>query len=262
MVPVISTEDAELESDARLLWDSATSTLFVIWNHHAASGDEIRVARLDAEGQWSAPINISIGLRLRCLGLQVELTHASIDDEASSKATLVHAVWWNVDDVPTAEYALVAFESGQHVSTMIDSLDSLVPPSTPEPDGTLSEDATIALCPPLAILQAGSGVDIAYGQRFSSGVTRLRVDPWRIVSNARMWKPLGKTAERTGRSGLVASTGAPVEVVLSADRIVLYAPGAKFRYATYKDGGWSPILALKLDDEIISRHQLLQQLTK
>lgn len=261
LVPL--TEDAELESQPRLLWDSAASTLVVVWNHRAADGDEIRLARLDAQGQWSAPLIVSSAAGFHRAGLQVELTRAEIDDAGSQKATLIHAAWWSLDATPIAEYALVAFEAGEHVSTRVDALDALRPSSMQEGDVTQSADIDFAIHPAMAMARAASGVDVVYGRQDSTVVTRLHLDPRRIVSNARMWKPLGKTGERTGPSGLVAANSAPIQASLGTGRIVLYTLGTRFQFVVFENGSWSPVRMVELDDEMVAnRHRLMQQLAQ
>jgi hypothetical protein len=258
-VLVPGTEDAETESQARLIWDAASSTLFVIWNHRSDIGDEIRLARLDSKGKWSEPITVASSAGLRRVGLQILLTRADTDGEGSPKATLIHAAWWSLPNAaPVAEYALVAYEAGDVVSTEVDTLDALAPSYLAGAD-TVIEDAGIALHPPMAMARTATGVDVVYGRADSTAVRRISLEARRIVSNARAWRPVGRSGDVTGRTGLVSSNGAPVQAFLSKGRIVLYTPDAQFRYMVYDDGQWSRLYMIKLDETLTS-DQLIEQL--
>jgi hypothetical protein len=232
-----------------------------VWTHRGDSGDEIRMARMDADGQWAEPITVAAGNGLRRVGLQIVLTRAETDGAGSAKATLIHAVWWSVGDPPPlAEYALVAFEDGQHVSTDVSSMDALTPAEITDADASAPiEDTGVVLHPPMAIARTGSGVDVVYGRWTSTAVRRISLAPSRIVSNARAWRPVGKTGESTGRTGLVSSNSAPVQAFVSQGRIVLYTPDTQFRYMVWSDGAWSRLYKMQLDKTLTSE-QLVQQL--
>lgn len=257
-VPVPTTEDEAMDGDARLLWDPSSTTLFVVWTRRGNRGDEIRMARLDAKGEWAEPITVASSAGVRRAGLQIVLTRAETDGEGSAKATLIHAAWWTLhESAPLAEYALVAFEAGEHVSTEVSAIDDLAPP--PPMDDDSEENTGIALHPPMTMARAGSGVDVVYGRSDSTAVRRVSISPSRIVSNARAWRPLGKNGGATGRPGLISSNGAPVQAFLSKGRIVLYTPDAQFRYMVWDAGQWSPLRMIKLDESLTSE-ELVQQL--
>jgi len=254
-VVVPGTYDEAMESQARLLWDNKTKTLFVIWNRVSETTDEIMLSRLDDNGQWSEAIVVASGDSRA--GLQAALTR-------SDNTTLVHLAWWSLGAETIAKYALVAFESGLHVSTDVSDLDDLfvtaksVSDAKPQP-----EDTGAALHPPLAMSRSGEGVEIVYGNRDSTGVTRIQLDPSRIANEARLWRPVGKVGGRTGRTGLVAATMAPVQAFVSKGRIVLYTPDDKFRYVVYENGKWSQVQMIKVDEKLTKeqlRHELIRQL--
>ncbi|HKR65791.1 MAG TPA: hypothetical protein VJZ00_18820 [Thermoanaerobaculia bacterium] len=247
-VPVPSTEDDAIEAEPRLLWDDVGSNLYVAWIRRG--GDDVLLARLDAQGQWSAPITIARGAH--CAGLQIVLSRAEA-------ATFVHAAWWSLagrDAV--AQYALVAYEGGEYASTAADTLDALAPSDLAKAASDV-EDTGAALHPPLALARSATGVDVVYGSTGSTALRRLSIEPRRIVGNARAWRPVGRTGENTGRTGLVSSNSAPVQVLVRGSRIVLYTPGAQFRYMVYDAGQWSRLYTLRLDDSVKSE-QLVDQL--
>ena len=260
-VLVPSTEDEAMEADARLLWDPSSSTLFVVWTRRGNRGDEIRLARLGANGEWSEPITVASSAGVRRAGLQIVLTRAETDGEGSAKATLIHAAWWTLNEsAPLAEYALVAFEAGEHVSTEVSAIDELAPaPPADAEDAAVVENTGIALHPPMTMARAASGVNVVFGRSDSTAVRRVSIDPVRIVGNARAWRPLGRSGDVTRRPGLISANGAPVQAFLSRDRIVLYTPDAQFRYMVWDAGQWSPLYMIKLDETLTS-DELVQQL--
>jgi hypothetical protein len=252
---VPATVDDAVETDARLLWDSPTSTLFVVW-HSAADRDAIVAATLK-DGAWSGPIEVSDSPEGRHAGLDALLTHAPAGDDGGV-ATLLHAVWWDVaDSGVTAQYALVAFEGGENVSAVVERLDALSGTGTSGSD-ELEEDGG-ALHPPLALAFAGTSVDVVYGKQASTKITRVRIDPRRVVSEARLWRPSGRTGVRTGPARLVTADSAPVKAFISKGRVVLYRPDAQFRYVVLENGEWSPERMIQLDEKLTSE-QLLREL--
>ncbi|HYO75952.1 MAG TPA: hypothetical protein VE010_05770 [Thermoanaerobaculia bacterium] len=246
---VHGTDDAAVESDARLLWDGATSTLFVIWHSASAERDAIVLASLNA-GVWSEPVELTTGATFRRVGLQAALTRAAIGEEGSGNATLVHVAWWSMGLEPTPEYALVAFEAGRHVSTEVANLDELAGAHSAADIET--EDVGTPLHPPLAIARGGNGVDVVFGSTSSTRMTRVRLEPRKIAGDARIWKPGRSDSGRTQPARLVAADSAPVQAFISKGRIALYEPAAKFRYVVYENGKWTAERMIQLDERVTS----------
>jgi hypothetical protein len=256
---VPGTDDEAIESDARLLFDNATSTLFVVWHKADAAYDSIMLAALNGEGVWSEPVVLSSCSSMRRAGLQTTFTHAPVD-ETGAQATLVHVAWWSVGSELSAEYALVGFEEGRHVSTDVSKLNDIADGHKAE-GAEEYEDTGLALHPPLALARGenSSGVDVVYGAPNSTKVTRIRVDPRRVKGDARMWKPLGRNGGRTPRSRMVTSNTSPVQAFISKGRVVLYRPDVKFRFVVFENGAWSPERMIQLDESLTS-DELLREL--
>jgi hypothetical protein len=253
--------EGALESDTRLLWDSATSTLYVLWHSASDDDDAIMLASLK-NGEWSKPVAIAEGGSVRRLGLQVELTRAAIDEDATTFATLIHAAWWSMGAQPSAEYALVAFEEGMHVSTDVNSLEELAALRTTSSSET--EDVGAPLHPPLAMARAANAVDVVFGGEQSTRITRVRLDPRRVAGNARIWKPSGRDgAGQTGPARMIAAESNPVQAFISRGRIVLYdSTGLRFRYVVLEENGtWSPERMIQLDEKVTS-DKLLRELQR
>lgn len=257
--------EGALESDARLLWDGPTSTLYVIWHSASETSDAIMLASLK-DDVWSQPVAIAEGASVRRFGLQVALTRGALEqpetetESAPAYATLIHAAWWSMGAQSAAEYALVAFEDGMHVSTDVASLEELAAVRTAA--GVETEDVGAPLHPPLAMARAENGVDVVFGAERSTRVTRVRLEPRRVQGDARIWKPSGRTGADTGRARMISANSAPVQAFISKGRIVLYdATTQRFRYVVLENGQWTPERMIQLDDRLTS-DKLLRELQR
>lgn len=248
------------ESDARLLWDGSTSTLYILWHSYSDNDDAIMLASLK-DGMWSEPVAIAEGASARRLGLQVTLTRAAIDEEATASATLIHAVWWSMGAQPAAEYALVAFEDGMQVSTDVTPLEDLAALRSTE--SLESEDVGAPLHPPLAMARAANAVDVVFGAERTTRITRVRIEPRRVTGNARMWKPSGRAdGGASGPSRMIAAASEPLGAFISKGRIVLYdSTGLKFRYVVLANGAWTSERMIQLDEKLTS-DKLLRELQR
>ena len=257
LIVVPTTQDDAIESQAQLLWDEATETLFVVWHRSLDRVDQILCSRLDKRGYWSDSFLIATGSAAKRAGLQVAMTKAVANGKT---ATLVHAAWWSINANPVAEYALVAFEDGQHVSTVVSDLQQIAG-STGGFDFD-TEPVREVLHPPLAMARSGSaaGVDVVFGAPNSTRLTRVIINP-RTRNDARLWKPSKGGGGVTPRAGLMSANGDPVKAILSRGRIVLYTPDTKFRFVMYQNGQWTPERMIQLDSKL-TREQMVAELNR
>lgn len=241
-VLVPTTDDEAVDAQPRLSWDKTSKTLFVLWRREGANGDEIRLARRYASGRWAPPIVVANGASASRAGLQLVVMH---DDTT----TFVHAAWWTLGAKPKAEYALVAFQGAELLSTSVDGLDELAGLLT---TAAADEDTGKAVHPPLAMVRNGLGVDVAYGAPRTTTITRVQLEPRKIAPNARIWRPGGKSGRRTQAANLASLTSAPVESFIVGGHVVLYTPDARFRYVILEDDKWTPVRTLVTDEKVTS----------
>ena len=243
-VTVPTTDDTAIDAQPRLAWDPVSRSLFLLWCREGIRGDEIRLARRYASGRWAAPIVLAGGTDAKRAGLQLVLTRTK-DEQSGDEETLVHAAWWTLrDGAPTAEYALAAFHGTDHLSTALDTLDHLAAVLTA---AAQDEDTGAAIHPPLAMVRAEDGVDVAYGAARTTAVTRVQIRPGKVAGNARIWRPSGKNGGRTGAANLVSASDSPVQSFIAGGRVVLYTADARFRYVVLADGRWTPVRMLTPD---------------
>ncbi len=241
MVP--TTDDDAIDAQPALAWDATSRTLFVLWRREGANGDEIRLARRYASGRWAPPIVVANGASAHRAGMQFVITHAPDD-----VTTLVHVAWWTLAEKPVAEYALVAFQGAELLSTSVDKLDEIASMLASAGD---DEDTGKAVHPPLAMVRSGAGVDVAFGAPRSTAITRVTIEP-KVATNARIWRPSGKAGHRTGAANLVSASTAPVQSFIIGGNVVLYTPDARFRYVILEDEKWTPVRMLATDDKLTS----------
>lgn len=243
-VLVPTTDDEAIDAQPRLSWDKTSRTLFVLWRREGASGDEIRLARRYASGRWAPPIVVAEGASAPRAGLQFVV----MNDDTT---TFVHAAWWTLGEKPKAEYALVAFQGAELLSTSVDALDGLAGVLTM---AAADEDTGKAVHPPLAMVRNGQGVDVAYGAPRTTTITRVQIEPRKIAPNARIWRPGGKNGRRTEAAQLVSSTSAAVQSFIVGGNVVLYTPDARFRYVILEEAKWTPVRMLVTDEKVTVEH--------
>ncbi|HUR83578.1 MAG TPA: hypothetical protein VM733_22670 [Thermoanaerobaculia bacterium] len=241
---VPSTQDVNAEFDAQLLFDNATNSLFVVWSRDGVPGSEIRYAILDSTGKWSSPRLITAGAGAY-RGLQFVLTHPSGDEDV----TLLHAAWWSLTGSRSeAEYALFAFENGRFLSGDVQDLESLAALQYDVTAGEY-EDVGTPLHPALAMERNGETVDVVFGSTTSTAVTRFNVTTRKIAGNVRIWKPVGRTVDRTERANLISTDpSSPVFGFIKKGNVALYTISEDFRFTVLKkDGTWSSIREIRID---------------
>jgi hypothetical protein len=252
---VPETQDASIESQVKLLWDDATSSLFVMWHRSGDRVDQILLAQLKSNGTWSDVLPIASGGGSSRVGLEAIVTHAPI---TNGLATFIHAAWWRMNAMPEAEYALVAFENDRYVSAYITDLKSL---AGVQADAIDIEPMDEALHPPLALEPSGAnGVDIVFGGVETTRLTRVIAEP-KVRPDARLWKPGRKGSSVTPRAGIQATSGQPLRAMIHNTKVVLYAPEKNFRFTIYDNVKWSPERMIQLDAELTS-DQLVQELRR
>lgn len=258
---VPTTDDDAIESDARLALDAATGSVFVLWHRSAEGVDEICLAVLNAKDEWSGVYVVASGADERRAGLQVILTHAREEGD-ESETTLIHATWWSAGEELTPQFAMVAFEDGQHLSTEVTDLRTFATTDgSAVREATEAEEMGDAAHPPLAMSRAGKYIDVLFGEEETTAVTRVRLEPKRVSSEARIWRPSGKSVQRTPPARIVPLSTGPVQAFVSGERIVLFTPDAKFRYSVFENGEWTPVRMIELDENLTSEH-LIQQLRR
>lgn len=259
---VPGTDDEAIESQARIAYDRINDVIYVLWHRAAENLDEIRLASVNAEGTWSDVQIVATGADVHRGGLQMVLTRARAEGDEFD-TTLVHAAWWSVGAQLTPEYAVIAFEGLQHVSTEIADLETLGNAEV-RTSAVEAEEVGQPEHPPLVLSRAGrtSAVDAVFGSDRSTGVTRVRVEPQRTISSeARIWRPSGRSQQRTGPTRLIPNGSAPVQAFVAGDRVVLYTPDEKFRFVVHDGEEWTPIRTIELDENL-STERVIEELRR
>lgn len=244
---VPTTDDKATESQAQLAYDGNTGTLYLVYTRDDEGLNDVRVTALGTDGKWSVPQIVASGTGRR-LGLQFVLTHRTED---GATGTLLHLAWWNIGEpLAEAQYALLSYEDGEPVSTLVKGLVELAALSGDAQTAGHENTGSVAH-PPLAMARSGEGVDVVFGAIDSTAVTQLRIDPRRIKGDVRAWVPLGRNGHRSPRANLTSTDEKPVQAFISRNgRVVLYSPGRRFSFVVLDNGKWSPVRSLGVDDRM------------
>jgi hypothetical protein len=242
-----TTQDAGPETQAQLSYDSATGMVYVAWARENAGGSEIRFASVNAQGEWSTPRMVAAGSGAY-RNLHLVLTHAQ---ESGEVTTLVHLAWWSVNGrLREPEYALFAFDGGMPLSGEVANLFELAESTGRERTIASFEYELDAIHPPLTMARNGDSVDVAFGSVESTEITRLNVVARKPRPDVRIWKPLGRNASRTPRTGEMLTSGEAVHGVIINGRLALYSASDVFRFIVLRaDGAWSDVHSVRIDEE-------------
>ncbi|HET7434101.1 MAG TPA: hypothetical protein VFN10_05240 [Thermoanaerobaculia bacterium] len=225
----------ERQSDARLLLDATTGTLFVIWNRDGAI---VAVSRA-ADGTWAPELTLARSAPGRH-GLVATLTR-------SAGTEFVHAAWWDGDDRATARaaYALAAYENGAVTSAWSGSLDELERTSDVAAVDAAGRLPLLAFSP-----SEREEVDLYHGASDGEGIVRVKVLP-KLQAEGRIWVPLPRQTSRIERPLLENINDASLRILTSTDRLAIYTrAGDRIRYSTYDGETWSAEHVVILDSEI------------
>lgn len=244
---VPASEDAVHDADARLLFDRASETLFVVWRRESAAGDEIVMTSL-RDGAWSnelviAPADSAAPARN---GLRVTLGHGGDENHV----TFVHAVWWDRTATATARYALVAFENNEHASTFLGDLETLASTKKVNANERVPEDAL----PLLAISPATDGADVLFGALDHPAATRVKLTPEHKQGDAKIWIPVGRSGGAVPHPRFAAASyGGNAQVMIIGSRVVVYSAAEEFHFSVFSRGEWSPVRVIPLDEAMTAR---------
>lgn len=246
-IVVPGTADDVRDHHAQLEYDRVSDRLYVVWIRDGEEATAVMLSSLDAEGTWSEPIELATAAATATRDeLRTVLTRAKSD---GVHATLIHVATWARDgESLTGEYALVAFEGASHASTSVSDFQKL----DSETLTSVSQDDELdvqPVFPPLAMSAATDGVDMVYGRERGTSVTRIHIGA-KLVPNARLWKPVGRTGGVMPPAHFAAMSTSPVRAFFSRSRVVLYTNDSTFRFVVFEDGAWSPTRAFTLDETL------------
>jgi hypothetical protein len=245
LMVIPSTVDEGRDDRAQLEYDRGTDRVYAFWVHEGKSSD-IMMSWLDSNGEWAESQVISSGPAL----IQRDVLRTAISRVSSGgiRSTLFHVASWVRDgEVLSGDYSLIAFESGERVSTYNSNFQLLDGRTNPNSD---TEDMIVLNpFPALALAASGDGVDIVYGYEQGTAVTRLHITP-RLEPNARMYKPVGRTIGSLPPAHFAANSVEPVKAIFARDRVVLFTDEKTFRFVVFEGGEWSEMRELALDDKL------------
>ena len=258
---------AGFHSDAALAYDTASKTLFVIWNHmpNGMSSELLLAAYRD--GKWQPAIsidsqgydnhlNLRLGITRRVSQLQKDGTYAD------APALILHALWWDSNARgEEARYAMLPIENG---AVAKDSVEILSLEEFVGDDQTVNAvgdgfNAEILRHPAIVSSPMQDSVDIVFGDTDKKSIHKVTLHP---IAEHRIHIPVGIGGGGNPAGGgkplnLIAPVSftsdwqGPITVIERGDRLVFAnATDKALNYLTYSDGVWSEAKSIALSSKL------------
>jgi hypothetical protein len=246
-----------------LAYDDGTKTLFVFWQRSGSLlHSELFFQSLSEDEQWSPATTFGNGRNMR-ENLRIAVTRRA-DAPSEEGGTIlvpqvnVHAVWWETDThdgQQSAQYAMLAVEEGQVVESTI-VIQSLYAFANPE-------EAAFRFVPATEVPEAFKHPAIfasprqdeilaIFGEVRDDSFNRVTIRPSKIVGNARVHIPVGRSGGAMPSPKFAAANNAVVGTIVgAADAIALYSSDeTALRFIVHVGGKWSETRTLPLDKDI------------
>lgn len=236
-----------------LAYDSDSNTIFIFWEAARNNGlaSDLLVCSYQ-NGKWGFATALdSIDWDLR-ENLHIAITKkteqmAADGTKTSIPEVTVHAVWWQQSGHGEwARYAMLTMDKGNVSSIQIQNLsDFLARAENPAANPT---DNEILRHPVILESAAHDSVDVVFGDVAANTMHRLTLKP---VANGRLRIPIGvrEGSVHAPIANVVSSTN--VSAFASNDSLAFYfTTGQAMNYLLYKDGEWSPMRSIALNDKI------------
>lgn len=240
-----ATEGEALDTDAHLLYDRVSDTVFVVWRRATDAGDEIVTTSRDKDGAWSdayvlAEADGSVAERRV---LRAAITHAK-DENSGAQLSFLHAVWWDQGSTLVARYALIAYDGAERLSAFTGNLRDLLGSTRV---GDSFEPAPDDAFPLLAVNAATDGVDVVFGSLDQPTANRVKLIP-KKKGDARIYTPIGRSGGGMPHPRFGSESTANAQVMMVGTRVVVYTMGEKFTFSVYDGRTWGPVRSLRLDE--------------
>jgi hypothetical protein len=247
-------------SSPALAYDNDSHTLFAFWIHDARILDsELLFASMSPDGVWSDAsafgdkFDFRENLRI-AVTRRVSPDSEEVDGVASSGIS-VHATWWEFDmhtGIEAARYAMISIDGGHVASVDYVDLDAFVDHEIAPVEGV--DNYTLLKQPLLFPSPKQDSVLIVFGDLSTQSFSEVRVTPTRppIHTEGRLRVPVGRKVSGFAGPGYAVSANSEVGgIYQDGDSIALYTKAPdKVQYLVHKDGGWSNLRTVVLDDEI------------
>lgn len=245
-------------SHPAMAFDAESGMLFVFWVRQSGLlYSELVFASRDLEGNWSGVTAFGDQFDYRD-NLRIAVTRRVVDDQgalAPTPAVSVHAAWWEFDSLTgteSAQYAMLSIENGRVAEINRLDLSDFVEPSSADAD---DERANLLKQPMLFASPKQDSVVIVFGDHASGRIHQVRVRPTLPpLADGRLRVPIGRRegnapAPRTN----VASNSRIDGIYGDTDKMAIYSrSGEKLHYIILKDGEWSGVRTIALDERVTS----------
>jgi hypothetical protein len=258
---VPGTLEAGLHKNPALAYDDASKTLFVFWQRSASLlHSELLFQTMDANFTWGPAAAFGNGWNYR-ENLRIAVTRKADAPTADGRSTTsvpqinVHAVWWESDSwdgQESAQYAMLTVENGAVVAVGIQPLLEFVDAKEAAKRFVANSVAEVYKHPALFPSAQQDSVLVLFGELRNESFNRVRIRPSKIVGNARVHIPVGKSEGASGAPRFNAASNSHIGTLVGGDdRVALYKIDEnKLHYVMFKDGKWSEDYAVQIDGDI------------
>ena len=260
-VIVPGTREAGLHKNPALAYDEASGTLFVFWQRSASLlHSELLFETMNSNFEWGPVAAFGDGRNMR-ENLRIAVTRkadAPTEDGTGTTAVPqinVHAVWWETDSwdgQESAQYAMLTVDNGTVVETSIHPLLEFVDPDAAATRFVTDSVPEVFKHPSLFPAPQQDSVLVLFGELRNDSLNRVRIRPAKIVGQARVHIPVGKSEGGSGAPRFnVASNSRISTMVGGDDRVAMYTTADnRLSYILFKDGTWGQSRSVQLDDTI------------
>ncbi|HKR62578.1 MAG TPA: hypothetical protein VJZ00_02505 [Thermoanaerobaculia bacterium] len=258
---VPGTLESGLHKNPTLAYDNVTKTLFVFWQRSVSLlHSELLFQTMNANLEWGPLAAFGDGRNMR-ENLRIAVTRKADAPSEDGRTTAVvpqinvHAVWWETDSwdgQQSAQYAMLTVENGAVVETSIHPLLEFIDAAAAEKRFVADSIADVYKHPSLVASPQQDSVLVLFGEPRDTSFNRVRIRPAKIVVNARVHIPVGKSEGRGGVPTLHIASNSRMGTIFGADdRTALYtSDGTKLSYVLFNEGKWTEERAVLIGDAV------------
>jgi hypothetical protein len=258
---VPGTRESGLHKNPALAFDDEAQTLFVFWQRsESLLHSELVFQSLSSDFHWGPTASFGDGSNYR-ENLRIAVTRKADSPDGTGIVSIpqinVHAVWWESDSwdgQESAQYAMLTIEKGTVVAMTVQPLFEFVDSTSVLSRFVAESVPEVFKHPSLFPSPQQDSVLVLFGELRNDSMNRVRIRPGKIVGNARVHIPVGRSEGGTTAPRFNAASNSHVGSMIGGDdRIALYTTDeGRLNYVLFKDGKWGQNLTVQLDGTITS----------
>ncbi|MGA7617039.1 MAG: hypothetical protein WBX15_17855 [Thermoanaerobaculia bacterium] len=249
-----------MHTSPSLAWDSQSKTLFIFWQKQPNLMSSELLLCSYHDSTWSDTTSIDNGSFHIRFNLQIGVTrYAQSTDENGNRIEvprlIVHAVWWDQTGYgENGRYAMISIKDGRVAGIDIHDLLYWVDSTRQRPAAELPADFDRDLFrhPAIFVQSSLDAIDIVFADWDRNRLERLYLRP--VTAEGQLELPVGIWRGEIDPPGLFRrEADSKITALAGSDTtklIYYYRDGDALRYIMRKDGAWSDMMTLQLNDNV------------